>query len=142
MTGLIATMADDRTHEPLKDAIVCCTSIEADLKDQIIRWTEQMGGVHKHDLTSDVTHLIVGDITTHKYMFVAKERLDVRCMMPEWLEAANNAWREGHDVDFKSLEDQYVRPIFYRLNIAITGFVERRSCWLWYNGFNANLTCR
>ena len=120
-------MVHDNAHEPFEGATVCCTSIEADLKDEIIKWTEQMGGTHKHDLTSDVTHLIVGDIDTHKYKFVAKERLDIKCMMPDWLRAAKDLWRDGQEMDFKALEAQYKRPIFHGMNIAITGFADCKS---------------
>ncbi|THC88890.1 hypothetical protein EYZ11_011659 [Aspergillus tanneri] len=71
-----------------------------------------MGAAHKFDLTSDVTHLIVGDISTPKYKFVARERNDVIVLKPEWVEAVRQSWMEGGDTDIKALEYEYRLPTF------------------------------
>ncbi len=81
-----------------------------------------MGAIHKFDLTSDVTHLIVGDSDTPKYKFVAKEREDVKCLVPAWVEAVRLSWMEGGETDVKSLERQYQLPTFAGLRICVTGF--------------------
>ncbi len=81
-----------------------------------------MGAIHKFDLTSDVTHLIVGDSDTPKYKFVAKEREDVKCLLPAWVEAVRLSWMEGGETDVKSLERQYQLPTFAGLRICVTGF--------------------
>lgn len=61
-----------------------------------------MGGEHKLDLTSDVTHLLVGvsdALTaahlTAKYKYVAANREDVRVLQPAWLEAVRQSWMTG-----------------------------------------------
>ena len=82
-----------------------------------------MGAVHKYDLTSDVTHLVVGATDTPKYKFVAKERLDVKCVKPTWLEAVRAAWLDDSVVDIAALEEEYKSPTFHALNICVTGFV-------------------
>ncbi len=81
-----------------------------------------MGAVHKLDLTTDVTHLIVGDINTAKYKYVAKERPDIKVLRKEWLDALRTAWMEGEDVDVEELEAKYHFPAFSGLNICVTGF--------------------
>ena len=81
-----------------------------------------MGAIHKLDLTSDVTHLLVGSITTTKYRYVAKERPDVRVLRPEWIGAVRESWIEGGDVDVESLEKEHTAPTFFGLNICVTGF--------------------
>lgn len=81
-----------------------------------------MGAVHKLDLTSDVTHLLVGHYNTPKYRFVAKERPDVVILRPEWIEAVRDLWIQGEDIDNKALEEQYSLPIFAGLKICLTGF--------------------
>ena len=86
-----------------------------------------MGAIHKFDLTSDVTHLIVGDIDTPKYRFVARERLDVRCVVPGWLEAVRQAWMAENKVDITALEKQYTLATFAGLNICLTGFLDREN---------------
>ena len=81
-----------------------------------------MGAIHKFDLTSDVTHLIVGDSDTPKYKFVAKERDDVKCLLPSWVEAVRLSWMDGGETDVESLEKQHRLPTFAGLRICVTGF--------------------
>ena len=82
----------------------------------------QMGAVHKLDLTSDVTHLIVGDTDTPKYKFVAKERPDVLCLLPSFIEAVREKWLEGGDLKVGFLEVEHKLPTFTSLRICLTGF--------------------
>ena len=82
----------------------------------------QMGAVNKYDLTSDVTHLIVGDSDTPKYRFVAKERPDVKCLLPSWMDAVRQSWMDGGETDVEALEITHKLPTFKGLNICVTGF--------------------
>jgi DNA replication regulator DPB11 len=81
-----------------------------------------MGASHNYDLTSDVTHLIVGEISTEKYKFVARERSDIVVLRPEWIEAVRQSWMQGGDTDIRALEEQYRLPTFSGTAICITGF--------------------
>ncbi len=81
-----------------------------------------MGAIHKLDLTSDVTHLIVGNITTPKYRYVAKERPDIKVLHPNWIEAVRVPWMDGTDVDIADLESQHQLRAFHNLQICVTGF--------------------
>lgn len=87
----------------------------------------QMGATHKFDLTSDVTHLLVGDINTPKYKFVARERPDVTVLKPEWVQAVRQSWMQGEDTDIRALEGQYKLPTFAGLSICLTGFDDSKS---------------
>lgn len=84
-----------------------------------------MGATIKLDLTSDVTHLVVGNINSAKYRYVAKSREDVKVLLPQWLEALRTVWMEGDDVDVAELEEKYRLPTFYGLKICLTGFDNR-----------------
>lgn len=86
-----------------------------------------MGAVHKYDLTSDVTHLIVGDVGTPKYKFVAKERPDVKCLLPTWVEALREIWMEGGEPDVHALESRYRLPTLHNLRVCVTGFEDSMS---------------
>ena len=86
-----------------------------------------MGAVHKFDLTSDVTHLIVGETDTPKYKFVAKERPDVKCLKASFIEAVRRSWLEGGETDVEALEKEYKLPTFSGLTICVTGFEDCRS---------------
>ncbi|KAL1626115.1 protein kinase activating protein dpb11 [Diplodia seriata] len=81
-----------------------------------------MGAVHKYDLTSDVTHLVVGHIDTQKYKYVAKERPDVKAVLPAWIAAVRESWLQGGETDVEKLEEEYRVPTFHGLRICITGF--------------------
>ena len=85
-----------------------------------------MGAVHKFDLTSDVTHLIVGETDTPKYKFVAKERPDVKCLRASFIEAVRTSWLEGGEPNVEVLEKEHKLPTFSGLIICVTGF---EDCW-------------
>ena len=84
-----------------------------------------MGATIKLDLTSDVTHLIVGNINSAKYRYVAKAREDVKALLPSWLEALNEVWKTGEDVNVSELEEKHRSPTFLGLRICLTGFDNR-----------------
>lgn len=93
----------------------------------------QMGAIIKLDLTSDVTHLIVGNTDSAKYRYVAKSRDDVKVLSPAWLEALREFWMEGDDnVDLLALEHEYRLPTFFGLKICLTGFDNRTSALVQY----------
>ncbi|KZZ99612.1 BRCT domain-containing protein [Moelleriella libera RCEF 2490] len=101
--------ADDESYSidpsaPLQHCIVCCTSIPPDQRTDIAKKVEELGGIHKYDLTPDVTHLIVGDYDTPKYRHVARERPDIKAMDAAWIGAIAELWRYDKDVDFLALE--------------------------------------
>ncbi|KAI1435133.1 hypothetical protein GGR50DRAFT_658680 [Xylaria sp. CBS 124048] len=92
---------------PFRGVVLCCTNIEADQRSEIAQRISDMGGVHKYDLTLDVTHLIVGDYNTPKYRHVAKERPDIKPMAAGWIEAVRRLWVEDQEMDFAALEEQW-----------------------------------
>ena len=82
----------------------------------------QMGATQKLDLTADVTHLIVGSITTPKYRYVAKDRPDIKVLKPSWIDAVRELWMEGVDVDVEALEREHKMPPLTGFHICVTGF--------------------
>lgn len=82
----------------------------------------QMGAEHRFDLTSDVTHLIIGDSNTPKYRYVAREREDIKTLRLEWVEAVRKVWMKGEDVNIEALEAEYTIAAFAGLKICVTGF--------------------
>ncbi|KAI1456657.1 hypothetical protein F4805DRAFT_215178 [Annulohypoxylon moriforme] len=102
--------APDRPFDPSKPfdgLVLCCTSIEADLRTEIAQRTVDLGGIHKYDLTPDVTHLIVGDYDTAKYRHVARERPDIKPMAAGWVDAVRQPWMQAKEFDFAALEDAW-----------------------------------
>ncbi|KAI5457615.1 BRCT domain-containing protein [Mariannaea sp. PMI_226] len=93
--------------QPLKGIIVCCTSIPPDQRTSIASKVSELGGLHKYDLTPDVTHLIVGDYDTPKYRHVARERPDIKAMDAAWIEALSELWKNDDEIDFATLESEH-----------------------------------
>ena len=83
-----------------------------------------MGAIHRQDLTSDVTHLIVGDINTPKYKYVAKNRLDVRAVDVAWVAVMHENWIAGEDIKVADYEKEFHLPTFFGLNISVTNIVD------------------
>ncbi|KUJ22125.1 uncharacterized protein LY89DRAFT_715108 [Mollisia scopiformis] len=106
---------------PLRGCVICCTSVPDEKRTEIAQWTEQMGGVHRYDLTLDVTHLIVADYNTDKYRYVARERQDVQPMTIQWIESVRELWMNDKEIDFTALETEYRLPTFHTLRFSMTG---------------------
>lgn len=92
------------------------------LKNRLAEITVQLGGTHQHDLTQLCSHLLVAATDTPKYQFVAKERDDIKVLTPAWLDAVNEQWKKGGEVDVTVFEDEYRAPTFLGLRICLTGF--------------------
>ncbi|KAL5585150.1 hypothetical protein FOVSG1_014539 [Fusarium oxysporum f. sp. vasinfectum] len=131
--------------EPLKGIVVCCTSIPAEHRTSIASKVAELGGIHKYDLTPDVTHLIVGDYDTPKYRHVARERPDIKAMDAAWIEELSEIWKNDEEIDYRQLENKHqLKPLERRgidptvqpqkgepardsLLICLTGFGDQRD---------------
>ncbi|KAM0280222.1 hypothetical protein ACHAQH_004180 [Verticillium albo-atrum] len=100
-------------HEkPFEQVVVCCTSIPPDQRTEIEKKAQDLGGVHKYDLTPDVTHLIVGQYDTPKYRHVAKDRPDIKAMDARWIDAVAELWKNAAEIDFAALEKEWqLKPL-------------------------------
>ncbi|GAB1743860.1 hypothetical protein NU219Hw_g911t2 [Hortaea werneckii] len=119
-------MAD---RPPLLGTVLCATSFPQQDRTAIATHAQELGAEFKLDLTCDVTHLIVGCITTPKYRYVAKERPDIKVLRREWLDAVKEEWKKGGEVDVEGLEESLRLPPFFNLKVCITGFedMEQRT---------------
>ncbi|KAF2280661.1 uncharacterized protein EI97DRAFT_453917 [Westerdykella ornata] len=113
---------NEPSQMPLAGAIVCFTAILPEERTALAAIAAEMGATIKLDLTSDVTHLIVGKIDSAKYRYVARQREDVKVLAPEWLDALRHIWIGGGHVPVAALEHEYHLPVFHRLKICLTGF--------------------
>ncbi|KAF2806580.1 uncharacterized protein BDZ99DRAFT_501386 [Mytilinidion resinicola] len=109
---------------PLAGVVLCSTAIPVEQRDEYAQIAVQMGATFKYDLTSDVTHLLIGSTDTPKYKYVAKERPDVVVVTSTWLEAVRESWMKGGDTDVGALEHEHRVPTFDGLKICLTGFDE------------------
>lgn len=86
-----------------------------------------MGAVHRQDLTSDVTHLIVGGLDTPKYKYVAKNRIDVKVVDEEWVAAMHEKWITGEDIKIAEYEEKHKFPPFQGMKISVTNISDCMS---------------
>jgi len=110
---------------PLLGIKLCCTSITPERRSLLASAAITLGATHSLDLTSDVTHLLVGDINTPKYAYVARERPDIHVLRPEFIDAVLLRWQAGADdteLDLNALEKEYKCPTFWGLKVCVTGF--------------------
>ncbi|KAK0827675.1 protein kinase activating protein dpb11 [Friedmanniomyces endolithicus] len=114
---------------PLQGVVLCCTALPQDVRLSLPDVASRMGATFRLDLTTDVTHLIVGSITTPKYRYVAKSRPDIKVVSIDWLEAVRQAYMKGDDVDVVELEEEHKLGVFHGLQICVTGFdnLEKRT---------------
>jgi len=119
MTQSISKLSAEK---PLDGAQLCCTSIPPESRSQLAEWAQEMGADHTLDLTSDVTHLLVGDTDSAKYRYVAREREDVKVLLPEYIQALRTLWMNDQPIDLNALDAQYKCPTLFGLKICITGF--------------------
>ena len=115
-------MTTAQSQHPLKGVVLCGTSLDQDVRTALGDSAQEMGAIHSLDLTSAVTHLLVGNIDTAKYKHVAKSRPDVKVLRPEWITAVRDVWVHDHDIDLPALTEEYRLPSLYNLDICITGF--------------------
>ncbi|KAL7270581.1 protein kinase activating protein dpb11 [Rhizina undulata] len=106
---------------PLRQYIICCTSIPPEARQELVRKAEEMGARHVLDLTSEVTHLICGEICTPKYKYVARMRPDVKVMKQDWVDAMYKLWLSGEDINAEDFAKEYKFPTFHGLRISLTG---------------------
>lgn len=103
----------------MKDIIVCCTNIDASVRDQIYKKVEWMGGQAYRAFTEDVTHMVAGSVGRKKYQIAGS--MEKKIMIPKWVEAV---WEKskleavhGDDEQFQ----EFRCPIFYGLVITASG---------------------
>ncbi|KAL5115559.1 protein kinase activating protein dpb11 [Pleosporales sp. CAS-2024a] len=123
MAALDGAYRTATSNKPLTGAVLCCTSIAPEQRTHLAHIGADLGATIKLDLTSDVTHLIVGSIDSAKYRYVARCREDVKVLSPAWLEALREVWLQGSDhLDVAALEAAHRVPTFFGLKICLTGF--------------------
>uniref|UniRef100_A0A8H7NI89 BRCT domain-containing protein n=1 Tax=Bionectria ochroleuca TaxID=29856 RepID=A0A8H7NI89_BIOOC len=147
--------------EPFKGLVVCCTSISSEHRIQIAQQVVDLGGVHKLDLTPDVTHLIVGEYDTPKYRHVARHRQDIKAMDAAWVHSVSDLWKNDEVIDFYGLEEKYRLKTFESrgakqstrphepldresLRICLSGFGEQNdeiAAQITANGGSTWITC-
>ncbi|KAL9108137.1 MAG: hypothetical protein Q9227_007114 [Pyrenula ochraceoflavens] len=118
----MARVSGNDKEKPLRGVVFCCTSIAVEQRSELAAIGIEMGAEQQLHLTSDVTHLVVGETNTPKYKYVAREREDVRVVKAEWMFAVRDAWVSAEEIDLDVLEREHRWKPLEGLAVCITGF--------------------
>lgn len=126
--ALLFRRMDTNESTPLQGKVFCCTAVEVEERNKIVAAIEGMGGVHKTNLMTDVTYLIVGSRETEKYEYAARHRGDMTFLVPEYLPKLYERWSEGEELEDIEVELQKGKlGVFERLNICFTNIAGSRE---------------
>ncbi|XP_010070867.1 PREDICTED: DNA topoisomerase 2-binding protein 1 [Pterocles gutturalis] len=103
----------------MADVTVSCTSLEKDVREEVHKYVQMMGGRVYRDLNVSVTHLIAGEVGSKKYLVAASLKKPI--LLPSWVKALWDKSQQSimryTDVDMKD----YVCPVFLGCTICVTG---------------------
>ncbi|XP_050189255.1 DNA topoisomerase 2-binding protein 1 isoform X1 [Myiozetetes cayanensis] len=103
----------------MADVTVSCTSLEKDVREEVHKYVQMMGGCVYRDLNVSVTHLIAGEVGSKKYLVAASLKKPI--LLPSWVKAL---WDKSQQSMVRytdvSTED-YACPVFLGCTICVTG---------------------
>ncbi|KFV55884.1 DNA topoisomerase 2-binding protein 1, partial [Tyto alba] len=103
----------------MADVTVSCTSLEKDLREEVHKYVQMMGGRVYRDLSVSVTHLIAGEVGSKKYLVAASLKKPV--LLPSWVKTL---WDKSQQSIMRytdvNMED-YACPVFLGCTICVTG---------------------
>ncbi|XP_074911245.1 DNA topoisomerase 2-binding protein 1 isoform X2 [Buteo buteo] len=103
----------------MADVTVSCTSLEKDVREEVHKYVQMMGGCVSRDLSVSVTHLIAGEVGSKKYLVAASLKKPV--LLPSWVKTL---WDKSQQSIMRytdvNMED-YACPVFLGCTICVTG---------------------
>ncbi|KAK2517129.1 Topbp1 [Columba guinea] len=103
----------------MADVTVSCTSLEKDVREEVHKYVQMMGGRVYRDLNVSVTHLIAGEVGSKKYLVAASLKKPI--LLPSWVKAL---WDKSQQSIIRytdvNMED-YACPVFLGCTICVTG---------------------
>ncbi|NXX90266.1 TOPB1 protein, partial [Centropus bengalensis] len=103
----------------MADVTVSCTSLEKEVREEVHKYVQMMGGRVYRDLNVSVTHLIAGEVGSKKYLVAASLKKPI--LLPSWVKAL---WDKSQQSVLRytdvNMED-YACPVFLGCTICVTG---------------------
>ncbi|XP_031962336.1 DNA topoisomerase 2-binding protein 1 isoform X2 [Corvus moneduloides] len=103
----------------MANVTVSCTSLEKDVREEVHKYVQMMGGCIYRDLNMSVTHLIAGEVGSKKYLVAASLKKPV--LLPSWVKTL---WDKSQQRIMRytdvNMED-YACPVFLGCTICVTG---------------------
>ncbi|NWU92992.1 TOPB1 protein, partial [Upupa epops] len=103
----------------MADVKVSCTSLDKNLREEVHKYVQMMGGCVYRELNMAVTHLIAGEVGSKKYLVAASLKKPI--LLPSWVKAL---WDKSQQSMLRytdvNMED-YACPVFLGCTICVTG---------------------
>uniref|UniRef100_A0A7M4FW02 DNA topoisomerase II binding protein 1 n=1 Tax=Crocodylus porosus TaxID=8502 RepID=A0A7M4FW02_CROPO len=100
----------------MADIIISCTSLEKEIREEVHKYVQLMGGRVYKDLNVCVTHLIAGEVGSKKYLVAATLKKPI--LLPSWVKALWEKSQQGcKDLN---MED-FICPLFRGCTLCVTG---------------------
>ncbi|NXU55166.1 TOPB1 protein, partial [Turnix velox] len=103
----------------MADVTVSCTCLEKDVREEVHKYVQMMGGRVYRDLNVSVTHLIAGEVGSKKYLVAASLKKPI--LLPSWVKTL---WDKSQQSMMRytdvNMED-YICPVFLGCTICVTG---------------------
>uniref|UniRef100_A0A8B9L3Y7 BRCT domain-containing protein n=1 Tax=Astyanax mexicanus TaxID=7994 RepID=A0A8B9L3Y7_ASTMX len=111
----------------MADVTVTCTSLDKEVRTDVMDLVQLMGGRVYRDLNVSVTHLVAGEVGSKKYLVAAN--LGKPVLLPTWVKAC---WEKSQDSMFRYSDlrvEDYLCPVFKGCTVCVTGLstVERKE---------------
>ncbi|XP_063181398.1 DNA topoisomerase 2-binding protein 1 [Chroicocephalus ridibundus] len=103
----------------MADVTVSCTSLEKDVREEVHKYVEMMGGRVYRDLNMSVTHLIAGEVGSKKYLVAASLKIPI--LLPSWVKTL---WDKSQQSIMRYTDvnvEDYACPVFLGCTICVTG---------------------
>uniref|UniRef100_A0A8C3Y459 DNA topoisomerase II binding protein 1 n=1 Tax=Catharus ustulatus TaxID=91951 RepID=A0A8C3Y459_CATUS len=103
----------------MADVTVSCTSLEKDVREEVHKYVQMMGGCVYRDLNLSVTHLIAGEVGSKKYLVAASLKKPI--LLPSWVKTL---WDKSQQSIVRYTDvnmDDYTCPVFLGCTICVTG---------------------
>lgn len=103
----------------MADVTISCTTLDKDVREEVHKYVQMMGGRVYRDLNMSVTHLIAGEVGSKKYLVAASLKKPV--LLPSWVKTL---WDKSQQRMMRytdvNMED-YACPVFLGCTICVTG---------------------
>ncbi|NXC07493.1 TOPB1 protein, partial [Orthonyx spaldingii] len=103
----------------MADVTVSCTSLEKNVREEVHKYVQMMGGCVYRDLNVSVTHLIAGEVGSKKYLVAASLKKPI--LLPSWVKALWDKSQQGLMRYTEVNMEDYACPVFLGCTICVTG---------------------
>ncbi|XP_014374003.1 DNA topoisomerase 2-binding protein 1 isoform X1 [Alligator sinensis] len=103
----------------MADITISCTSLEKEIREEVHKYVQLMGGRVYKDLNVSITHLIAGEVGSKKYLVAATLKKPI--LLPSWVKALWEKSQQGM-TSCKDLNmEDFICPLFRGCTICVTG---------------------